>query len=263
MIVTMTPQTRDDVIATFGVDPARVRLVPVACNPHWHFSQTVAQAVAGVREPFILNVTNSSSHKGSDIMLLAYAQLKRLLGSATPQLVLCGHGTQGYSQGNRVASEPFWLAIRKLVRNLGLLERRDMVFLGTVNDEQLHFLYERCSVVVNAARYDNGCLCLAEGAYFGRPVVSSRYPAAEFHAQRFGYQTHFFPVGDAAGLAEALAAALKEPPATAGDIERARARFLDPEFSFRRYGERIYDLLIKLGNKGRGQKATSELRQSA
>jgi glycosyltransferase involved in cell wall biosynthesis len=120
-------------------------------------------------------------------------------------------------------------------------------------------LYERCSVVVNAARYDNGCLCLAEGAYFGRPVVSSRYPAAEFHAQRFGYAAHFFPVGEAAGLAEALDAALKDPPATAEDIEAARAHFLDPEFSFRSYSERIYDLLIHLAEKGRRQKASEKL----
>jgi glycosyltransferase involved in cell wall biosynthesis len=255
VIVTMTPQTRDDVIATFGVNPARVRLVPVACNPHWHFSQSPPQSLPGVREPFILNVTNSNSHKGSDIMLLAYAQLKRRLGTNTPQLVMCGYGTQGYSQSYPLASEPIWLAIRKLVRNLGLVEGREVVFLGLVSDDQLHYLYKRCSVVVNAARYDNGCLCLAEGAYFGRPVVSSRYPAAEFHAQRFGYAAHFFPVGEAAGLADALGKALKELPATAEDIERARARFLQPEFSFRRYSERIYDLLIELAEKGRHQKA--------
>jgi glycosyltransferase involved in cell wall biosynthesis len=259
VIVTMTPQTRDDVIATFGVDPARVRLIPVACNPHWHFSQVTPQAVTHIREPFILNVTNASPHKGSDIMLLGYAQLKRRLGRDTPQLVLCGYGTQGYSQTQERYDCPPWQTIRRLVRDLGLVESRDVVFLGLVNDDQLRYLYERCSVVVNAARYDNGCLCLAEGAYFGRPVVSSRYPAAEFHAQRFGYAAHFFPVGEAAGLAEALDAALKDPPATAEDIEAARAHFLDPEFSFRSYSERIYDLLIHLAEKGRRQKASEKL----
>ncbi len=255
VIVSMTPQTRDDVIATYGVDPARLRLIPVACNPDWHFGQVTPRVVAHVREPFILNVTNCSLHKGADVLLSAYALLKHRLGSAAPLLVLCGFGTQGFSQTRAAGDGPPWQTIRRLVRNLGLVESRDVVFLGTVNDDQLRYLYEHCSVVVNAARYDNGCLCLAEGAYFARPAVSSRYPAAEFHAERFGYQAHFFPVGDAAGLAEALAGALKEPPARAEDIQRARARFQDPEFSFRRYGQRFYDLLIELAEKGRHQKA--------
>jgi glycosyltransferase involved in cell wall biosynthesis len=258
-IVTMTPQTHDDVIAIYGVDPSRVRLIPVACNPEWHFNQVTARPVANIREPFILNVTNCSPHKGADVILRAYALLKRRLGPAAPLLVLCGFRTEGFSQTQERYDGPPWQTIRRLVRDLGLVENRDVVFLGTVNDEQLQYLYQHCCVVVNAARYDNGCLCLAEGAYFGRPAVSSRYPAAEFHAQRFGYQAHFFPVGDAAGLAEALGAALKEPLATVEDIQRARARFQDPEFSFRRYSERIYDLLILLAEKGRAQKAGEKL----
>jgi glycosyltransferase involved in cell wall biosynthesis len=258
-IVTGTPQTHDDVIATYGVDPARVRLIPVACNPHWHFNQLTPRPVANIREPFILNVTNCSPHKGADVILKAYALLKRRRGSAAPLLVMCGFGTDGFSQAHRGNDGPPWQTIRRLVLNLGLVEGRDVVFLGIASDERLRYLYEHCSVVVNAARFDNGCLCLAEGAYFGRPVVSSRYPAAEFHAYRFGYQAHFFPVGDAAGLAEALDAALQEPSATAEDIQRARARFQDPEFSFRRYGERFYDLLIQLAEKGRAQKARGEL----
>ncbi len=259
VIVTGTPQTRDDVIATYGVDPARVRLIPVACNPEWHFSQVTPRPVSHIQQPFMLNVTNCSPHKGADVILRAYALLKRRLGSAAPLLVLCGFSTEGFSQAQERYDGPPWQTIRRLVRDLGLVESRDVVFLGTVNDDQLRYLYEQCSVVVNAARYDNGCLCLAEGAYFGRPAVSSRYPAAEFHAQRFGYQAHFFPVGDAAGLAEALGTALHEPPATAEGIQRARARFQDPEFSFRRYGERFYELLIQLAEKGRSQKASGEL----
>jgi glycosyltransferase involved in cell wall biosynthesis len=263
VIVTGTPQTQDDVIATYGVDPARVRLIPVACNPHWHFSQLTSRPVANIQEPFILNVTNCSPHKGADVILGAYALLKRRLGSAAPLLVLCGFGTEGFSQDQRGRDGPPWQTIRRLVRDLGLAENRDLVFLGTVNDNQLRYLYEHCSVVVNAARYDNGCLCLAEGAYFGRQVISSRYPAAEFHAYRFGYQAHFFPVGDAAGLAEALSTALHEPPATAEGIQRARARFQDPEFSFHRYAERFYDLLIQLAEMGRSQKATGELQRTS
>jgi glycosyltransferase involved in cell wall biosynthesis len=262
--VAMTPQTRDDVIAEYELEPNRVRLIPVACNPHWHFSHLQSRAVRRIRKPFILNVTNSSIHKGPDVLLLAYAQLKRRMGDQTPQLAMCGFGTQGFSPNYKRDDDlPFWRSIRQLVVDLGLEEGRDVLFLGAVSDEQLRYLYEHCSVVVNAARYDNGCLCLAEGAYFGHPAVSSRYPAAEFHAARFGYRAGFFPVGDDKALAEALESALKEPPATPEDVQRARDRFLDPEFSYRRYGERYYDLLVQLAELGRRQYRSEQLRMSA
>jgi len=263
-IVTGTTQTKDDVIAAYGIDPSRVRLIPVACNPHWHFSLTQPRPVAKVREPFILNVTNYSPHKGAEVLLRGYGKLKSRLGSGTPQLVMCGFETHVFSPSFRSDDDlPYWRAMRQLIQDLDIQEGRDIVFLGEVSDEQLHFLYQHCCVVVNAARYDNGCLCLAEGAYFGRPAVSSRYPAAEFHAQRFGYPGHFFPIGDAEAMAESLAAAIQEPPATIEDLHRIRSRFFDPEFSFRRYGERFYDLLIQLAEKGRAQKSSDLLRISA
>jgi glycosyltransferase involved in cell wall biosynthesis len=177
---------------------------------------------------------------------------------------MCGFGTQGFSPAHKRDDDlPFWRAIRQLIIDLGFEEGRDVTFLGQVSDEQLCYLYQHCRVVVNAARYDNGCLCLAEGAYFGRPAVSSRYPAAEFHAQRFGYRAGFFPVGDDTALLEALESALREPEAKASDIQRARERFLDPEFSYRRYGERFYDLLVRLTDLGRRQQQSSGLRISA
>jgi glycosyltransferase involved in cell wall biosynthesis len=263
VIVTGTTQTRDDVITAYGVDPARVHLVPVACNPEWHFSQVTPRLVANVREPFILNVTNCSPHKGADVILPALAMVKRRLGNQAPFLVMCGYATDGFSKAHGKYHGKPWQTIRRLVRDLGLVEGRDVVFLGTVDDGQLHYLYQHCRVVVNAARYDNGCLCLAEGAYFGKPAISSRYAAAEFHAQRFGYDAHFFPIGDPESLAESIVAALQQPLATQQDISHARSRFLDPEFSFRRYSERIYDLLIQMAEKGRSQKTTSQLRMSA
>jgi len=64
-------------------------------------------------------------------------------------------------------------------------------------------------------------------------------------------------------LAESIVAALREPLAAPEDISRARRRFHDPEFSFRRYSERIYDLLVQMAEKGRSQKSTSQLRMSA
>ncbi len=255
IIVTMTPQTRDDVIAEYGLEPSRVRLIPVSCNPHWHFDGVEPEPLSGIRQPLILNVANSSPHKGGDVLLRAFSLLKGRSGNGLPQLVMCGVNTQAFAPGSDSRhDQPYWHLVRRLVKELGLEVGRDVLFLGPVSDGQLCYLMRRCSVVVNAALYDNGCLSLAEGAYFGRPIVSTRYPAAEFHAHRFGYRPFFFPVGDVEALAAALGAALEQPSASEAEVQWAQAHFLDPEFSFRRYAERIYDVLVELAQKGRSQR---------
>jgi glycosyltransferase involved in cell wall biosynthesis len=157
--------------------------------------------------------------------------------------------------------------MRTLVRDLELEEGRDVVFLGFVNDRQLLDLYQRCAVVVNAARYDNGSFCLVEGRYFGKPIVSSRYPAAESLCQRFGVPAKYFPIDDAVVLADLLTEAVNEPalsPAALGDL---RTQLTDPEFSVRRYAERVYDLLVELAHHGRqerfGQTTVQSIRAAA
>jgi hypothetical protein len=83
IIVTTTPQTRDDVIAEYGLEPSRVRLIPVSCNPHWHFG-VEPEPLSGIRQPLILNVANSSPHKGGDVLLRAFSLLKGRSGNEYP-----------------------------------------------------------------------------------------------------------------------------------------------------------------------------------
>jgi glycosyltransferase involved in cell wall biosynthesis len=252
LILATTPQTRDDVIVEYGLDPDRVVLVPLACNPARRFRHLTPVAIPRAREPFLLNVTGSGEHKGAKVILRGYARLKARLGPRTPQLVLCGWGTQAFLPSYNGAEErPHWQAMRRLGQELGLREGRDLVGLGFVRDEELLDLYQRCAVVVNAALYDNGSFTLPEGAYFGRPTVSARYPAAEFLCRRYDIPAAFFPPGDAEGMAQALERALERRPASATEVDGIRARFAEPEFSSRRYAERIYDVLVKLAEQGR------------
>jgi glycosyltransferase involved in cell wall biosynthesis len=255
--MTTSPATRDDVIAEYGLDPSRLRLVPVACEPHRRFASLVPEHVPLPDRPFVLHAANTSEHKGAGVVLRACGRLKERLGEQAPMLVMCGGFTEYFSpsrDGTVARDEPHWRNMRTLVRDLELAEGRDVAFLGYVNDRQLLDLYQRCAAVVNAARYDNGSFCLIEGRYFGKPIVSSRYPAAESLCQRFGVPAKFFPIDDASVLAGLLAEAINKPPLSPAALEDLRRRLEDPEFSIRRYAERVYDMLVELAAHGRRER---------
>jgi glycosyltransferase involved in cell wall biosynthesis len=250
-IIVTSPCTRADVLAGYELAEEHVDLIPVACEPHRRFAELPTGWVPLPRRDFILNVTNASPHKGADLMLRGQAQLKQRLGAATPLLVVCGINTELLSPALGQGGHPFWVQCRKLQQDLGLRLNQDVVFLGPITDIELKDLYTRCRAVVNAARHDNGTYCLIEGAWFGKPVLSTRYPAAEFLADRFGLPVRFFPLHDAQELAAELAAALAEPPPRAHELLRRRARLAVPEFSLDHYATRLYAILLELARQGR------------
>jgi glycosyltransferase involved in cell wall biosynthesis len=146
--------------------------------------------------------------------------------------------------------------VRKLVADLGLVEGCDVVFLGYVSDEQLLYLHQRCSVLVNASNYDDGAFSTIEGAYFGQRVISSRYPAAEYLNDRFGVPAKYFPVGDDSALAELLEVSVGEGRLDGAELDQVRAGLANAEFGYRRYAERLYDCLVELAEQGRRQRNT-------
>lgn len=275
-ILVTSPPTAMDVTAEWGVPADRVRVVPVACEPHARFADLSPEPVPVPGRGFILDVANAAAHKGGEVMLAGYAKLKSRLGDAAPPLVLCGWNTQMFSPALRdnagslptelarfleprrpaadAPDDAHWQGVRRIITTNGLREGRDVFLLGYVTDAQLADLFSRAGVVVNAARYDNGTYSLIEAAWFGKPGVSSRYPAAEWLYERFGLPVRYFPVGDPAGLADALAqtfATMSVPR----DLGPLRAAFASPEFSHRRFAERMYDLLVELATTGRNSRA--------
>jgi glycosyltransferase involved in cell wall biosynthesis len=257
-ILVTSPATERDVEAEYGIAAAQVRVIPVACEPHQRFGALVPVPVELPSSRFILNVTNASPHKGAATLLRAHGRLKAMWGDACPMLVMCGWRTECF----RPASDPdgchaHHLEMRSLVTELGLREGRDVVFLGYVDDPQLLDLYQHCAVVVNAAKYDNGSFSLVEARYFGKPTVSTRYPACEFLCERFGLPVRFFPVDDDAWLAEVLQEALRETPITGAALDAIRASLADPRLGYRRYAEGVYEALVELA--GCAQEPTSRI----
>ena len=249
LIMTTSTATRLDVIEEYGVDPAKVRLVPVAYEPHRRFGGLAAQHVP-VPEPFILNPTNAAAHKGAVPLLRAYSRLRARLGEKTPALVLCGHNTEGFDPDYAgKLDDKYWESIRELVEGLELQVGRDLYLLGRVEDACLADLYHACAVVVNAALYDNGTYSIIEGHYFGKPVLSARYPAAEFLYGRFEVPVHFFGPRNVPALTRQLEHALQQEPLAGAALAEVRRRLAEPQHSYRRYAEQVYDLLVELRSR--------------
>jgi len=265
LIMVTSPQTRDDVQSAYGIEPSRIRLVPPACEPHRRFQGLGAEPIDIPRSPLILNVANASFHKGADVLLRAVALLKKKAKDNSPNLVICGHNTDKFSATfTDGVDHPNASVIRSLIVELGLIERQDVVFLGFVSEEQLRFLHERCSVLVNAAHDDNGSFSVIEGAYFGQRVISSRYPPAEYLCERFGVPAKFFPPGDVLALAQLLEQSLDEKRFAGAQLEQFRAGLASAELGFPQYAERVYECLVELAEQGRRERgASSEIRPAA
>jgi glycosyltransferase involved in cell wall biosynthesis len=284
-VVVTSPTTGQDVVAEWNVPAERLRIVPVACEPHTRFEGVSPQAVPVPGRDFILNVANAAAHKGGEVMLAGYAKLKARLGDATPPLVMCGFNTLMFSPALRdkagvlppdlqafvepqrpkpnAPDHPHWQNVRRILTSNGLREGRDVYLLGYVDDAQLADLFSRAGVVVNAARYDNGTYSLIEAAWFGKPGISTRYPSAEWLYGRFGLPVRYFPVNDTDALSATLAESLADRP----DTGRIRSSLASPEFSHRQFAERLYDVLVELAEDGRRRRLsrgnTESLRRTA
>jgi glycosyltransferase involved in cell wall biosynthesis len=254
-LVTTNETTQADVSEEYQIDPERLALVPVPCEPHVRFGNLVAEHVDLPPKPFILNVANAGPHKGAAILLRAMARLKARMGEKTPLLVVCGYYTERFAPSYQGAvSNPHWQMVRRLVLDLNLKEGKDVVFLGYTGDHQLVNLFERCAAVVNAAKYDNGTFSLIEGHYFGRPVLSSSYPAAEALYRRFEVPVRYFPIDDDHDLARLLEQTVNESPLEGETLVRVRRHLADPRFGSRRYAEQVYELLVRLCREGRAER---------
>lgn len=240
--------------AAYGLGDDRLRVIPVACQPGRRFAgvDPVPPPAPRPGRPFVLHLANAAPHKGARPVLRAAAALRDRLGPAAPPVVLCGAGTERFSAAFRDTAHPAWwyvAEVQRLWQGLGLREGADVFFLGDRPDPEVVWLYRRAAAVVNAGEYDNGSFNLVEGHHFGRPLVSTDYPAARALAGRFRLPVRFVPLGDPAALAGALAEAADRPPPTADALTRIRADLADPEFTEGTHAERVHEVLVELARR--------------
>lgn len=207
-----------DLAALSGLPLGRIRVIH---NPAARGVTPAAPCppeLAGLRGPLVLSVGTLRAAKDQDLLLRAFARLPAELGAT---LCVLGEG-------------PLRDPLERRVAELGLAER--VVLPGFRADPSPW--YQRADVFALSSRYEGFGNVLVEALEHGLPIVSTDCEVGPREVLRAGRFGTLVPVGDAAALADGIAAALHEPR----DPEplRARAR----EFEVGPIAERYLALLL-------------------
>jgi glycosyltransferase involved in cell wall biosynthesis len=170
-VITDDERTIDDLETFLGVDPAKVRIIPLGVAEH--FSRSVVPH-AGAR-PYLLYVGNHREHKDLSTLFAAWSALPK---SYEVDLYLTGPDDFGGELQRR--SEP----------------RRAIVALGQVGSEALVAYYAGARALVQPALREGFGLPMLEAMAAGCPVIAS----AEAVPGPLGSAALPFPARNAAAL---------------------------------------------------------------
>ncbi len=193
--------TRGDLPRYLGVDPNRVVVIPSAIDVEECLGAVDAATRADLRtrfhldeaDPVLLSVGRIERNKGLHVLLAALQQAREAFGPRWRWL-LVGTGKEERRLRHEVSA-----------RGLD----RHVTFVGTLNDRELHSLYEEVDLFVHPTLYEGSSLVTLEAMVHSRPVVATAaggIPDKVF-AGRNGI---LVPPGDAHALAQALRSALAQ-----------------------------------------------------
>lgn len=157
--------TQDDLPRYLRVDAARVAVIPSAIDVDeclGHVRPQLRQALRqrfGLQQaaPVLLSVGRLERNKGYHILIDALARLRDVLPPAWRWLLV--------GRGNAEA------ALHQQVQAAGLAEH--VCFVGRLDDDELHSLYEEIDMVIHPTLYEGSSLVTLEGMIHRRPVIAS------------------------------------------------------------------------------------------
>ncbi len=155
LIVADSESTRRDLVQSYGVPAARVRVVYPGYDPSAYYPNGSERAPDG--DPYLLYVGNLLPHKNLLSLLDALAILRR---RRPARLVIRGDGQPSYAR-----------AVRQRVETLGL---SDLVsFQGYADHGALRDLYTRAACLVLPSLREGFGLPVLEAMACGTPVITS------------------------------------------------------------------------------------------
>jgi glycosyltransferase involved in cell wall biosynthesis len=153
-IVAISEVTRRELAGRCAIEPSRVQVIP-------HGLERVVTPVApwSPGTPFLYYPAATHAHKGHDLLLRAFAGLRRR-GLGPPRLVLSGQRTS------------LWGRLEKLGRELGVGE--DVIHLGFLPGPEVDRVYAGADAVVFPTRFEGFGLPVLEAVERGKRVIVSR-----------------------------------------------------------------------------------------
>ncbi len=192
--------TKDDLPRYLGVDAGRVVVIPSAIDVQECLAPVSAAGRAALRarlrldegDPVLLSVGRLERNKGYHVLIAALAKLRDRLPPRWRWL-LVGTGKER-------------AALEQQARDHGLAGH--IGFVGRLDDDELHNLYEEIDLVVHPTLYEGSSLVTLEAMIHRRPVVASA--AGGIPDKIFdGRNGYLVQPGDADDLAAKIARALE------------------------------------------------------
>jgi glycosyltransferase-like protein len=207
----------EPVVVPNGVDLGRFPRTPPA-------SRAELRARVGITDErafLFLAVGGVEPRKGSVYLFEALGRLRRELATPVVLAVVGGHSFQDYAayRDAALASLP----------GLGLTLGRDVVLLGTIDDEELAGWYQAADALAYPSVKEGWGLAVLEAMSQDLPVIATDLPV--FREYLTDHVDALLPrVADAARLASAMRELVTDP--ALGDRLRAGGRILLPRFTW-------------------------------
>jgi glycosyltransferase involved in cell wall biosynthesis len=198
-ILTDSSFSRDEIVAAFDIDPARIDVVPLGVSPRFSPDPGVS------REPFVLHVGDLHPRRNLAMLLDAVMQLRRSEPAlAALRLVLIG------------ADRGLLSSLTAQAAGSGAL-----LHAGTPGDDELLGWYRRAAVFAYPSRYEGFGLPPLEAMACATPVLAS---TAGSVPEVTGSAVPLLDVDDAVGWREAIRRVLGDAAHAAELGERGVAR---------------------------------------
>ncbi|MDT8447166.1 MAG: glycosyltransferase family 1 protein [bacterium] len=160
-VLTVSSQTRLDLVELLGADPERITATPLAADRRFFEPAGPLPEAWGLDQPYLLFVGSLSTRKNLTRLIQAYGQ-----SGARQTHILVLAGEMGYGHQEILAE----------VERLGLKEQ--VRLLDFVSDAQLPSLYQQAAAFVFATLYEGFGIPLLEAMASRTPVVAGNQGSA-------------------------------------------------------------------------------------
>lgn len=192
-VIATSETTKRALVDMFGLPAERVEVIPLGVSKEFFVSSVRNEyadrfrSAFGIERPYILFVGNPKPHKGLDVLLRAYVDLRKRFPEL--ELVIAGGAED---------------SLRRMLTRLGLPASvsGSVKAIGRTSDDDLIAAYAGAEVLAFPSMYEGFGLPALEAMAAGTPVVCSDGGAL---AEVAGDAAVVVPAGDAGALRDAIA----------------------------------------------------------
>lgn len=168
LILAPTEEESNNLVALYGADRGRIRVVPPGVDPAWFAPRprAASRRALGIDGPLALFVGRLQPLKGPDVAIRALAEARRAAPDVAGNLTLVVVGGPSGPNGPAYVE-----GLRRLARQLGVAGA--VRFFGPIRHENLPQIYSAADLLVAPSRSESFGLAALEAQACGVPVVAA------------------------------------------------------------------------------------------